>query len=177
MTLRKLSHRGKSLATGLTIAGSLTVVAACASDGGATRGGGGPLAPTSIARTVSQPAPIHQVQLIESAVKPGSWKLHVQYGLPGGCASPGGYVLMESFPHQVRVNIRMPADPSRACTMIYGYGAYEIELGGGYEACKSYDIPVNGEPHNVKAISPLKICPAEAAAQSRLPRGVPQSTS
>ena len=84
---------------------------------------------------------------------------------------------MESFPHQVRVNILMPADPSRACTMIYSYGNYEIELGRGYEACKSYDIPVNGEPHQVKAISPLAICPAVAASQSEMPRGVPRSTS
>lgn len=175
MTPGKWSHRGQSLATGLSIAGSLTV-AACASDGHAARGGG-PLAPTSIGRTVSEPARIHEVSLIESAVKPGNWRLRVQYGLPGGCALPGGYVVMESFPHQVRVNILMPADPSRACTMIYSYGTYEIELGAGYEACKSYDIPVNGEPHNVKAISPLAICPAEGAAQSGLPRGLPGSIS
>ena len=173
MTLGELSHRGKSLATGLSIAGALTL-AACASDGGAT---GGPLAPTPIGRTVSEPARIHEVSLIESSVKPGTWRLLVQYGLPGGCALPGGYVLMESFPHQVQVNIRMPADPSTACTMIYSYGDYEIELGGGYEACKSYDIPVNGEPHNVKAISPLATCPAEAAAQSELSREDPRSTS
>src|SRR5687767_277872 len=106
MTRGKLSHRVKSLATGV-IAGSLTV-AACASDG-VTRGG--PLAPTPIGRTVSEPAKIHEVRLIESAVKPGTWRLLIQYRLPGGCALPGGYVLMESFPHQVRVNIRMPADP------------------------------------------------------------------
>lgn len=177
MTLREWSHRGKALAARLSIAGSLTVVAACASEGGATRGGGGPLGPTPIGRTVSEPARIHEVSLIESAVKPGTWRLLVQYGLPGGCALPGGYVLMESFPHQVRVNILMPVDPSRACTMIYSYGSYEIELGGGYEACKSYDVPVNGEPHNVKAISPLATCPAEAAAQSELSREDPRSTS
>lgn len=171
MTRGKLSYRVKSLATGV-IAGSLTV-AACASDG-VTRGG--PLAPTPIGRTVSEPAKIHEVRLIESAVKPGTWRLLVQYGLPGGCALPGGYVLMESFPHQVRVNIRMPTDPSRACTMIYGYGDYEIELGGGYEECKSYDIKVNGEPHNVKAISRLATCSAEAA-QSELSRADPRSTS
>lgn len=176
MTLSRWSHRGKSWATGLSIAGSLTV-AACASDGGVTRGGSGPLAPTPIGRTVSEPARIHEVSLIESPVKPGTWRLLVQYGLPGGCAVPGGYVLRESFPHQVRVNIRMPADPSRACTMIYGYGDYEIELGGGYEACKSYDILVNGDPHNVKAISPLATCPSDAAARSALSRDDPRSTS
>ena len=60
--------------------------------------------------------------------------------------------------------------------MIYGYGDYEIELGGGYEACKSYDIKVNGEPHNVKAISRLATCPAEAAP-SELSRADPRSTS
>jgi hypothetical protein len=172
MTLGKFSHRGKSFATGLSIAGSLTL-AACASDDGAT---GGPLAPTPIGRTVLEPARIHQVSLIESDVKPARWRLLVQYGLPGGCALPGGYVLMESFPHQVRVNIRMPSDPSRACTMIYGYGNYEIELGGGYEACKSYEVRVNGEPHSVKAISPLATCPAETAAHSELSREDPRST-
>ncbi len=170
----KLSHRVKSLATGV-IAGSLTV-AACASDG-VTRGGRGPLAPTPIGRTVSEPARIHEVSLIESAVKPGTWRLRVQYGLPGGCALPGGYVLSESFPHHVGVNILMPADPTRACTMIYSYGTYEIELSGGYDPCTSYEIPVNGEPHNVKAISPLATCPAEAAAQSELSREDPRSTS
>jgi len=174
MALRKLPHRGKSLAARLSIAGSLAVVGSCASDGAATSG---PLTPTPITRTVSEPARIHEVTLIESAVKPGTWRLRVQYGLPGGCALPGGYVLSESFPHQVRVNILMPADPSRACTMIYSYGTYEIELGGGYEACRSYDVPVNGEPHHVKAISPLATCPAEAAAQSELSREDPRSTS
>ena len=173
MTLGEFSHRGKSLATRLSIAGSLTL-AACASDGGAT---GGPLAPTPIGRTVSEPARIHEVSLIESPVKPGTWRLLVQYGLPGGCALPGGYVLMESFPHQIRVNVRMPADPSRVCTMIYSYGDYEIELGSGYEACKSYDIAVNGATHNVKAISPLASCPADAPAESELPGRRPRSPS
>jgi hypothetical protein len=124
-----------------------------------------PLAPPPMAGTVSEPAPIHEVSLIGSTVKPVSWKLRVQYGLPGGCAAPGGYVLKESFPHQVLINILMPADPSRACTMIYSYGTYDIELGGGYEVCKSYDISVNGTPHTVKAISPPAICRAEDAAR------------
>jgi len=166
MTLRTSTDNGQSMAKALSIAGLLTFVIACASNGAANSGG--PLAPSSIGRTVSEPARIHEVNLIESAVKPGTWRLRVQYGLPGGCALPGGYVLMESFPHQVRVNILMPADPSRACTMIYSYGTYEIELGGGYDACKSYEIPVNGEPHNVKATSPLASCPAEGPAQSEL---------
>ena len=156
MTRAKVSQRRKLLATALAIAGWLTV-AGCASDG--------PLAPSPVAGTVSEPAPIHEVSLIGSAVKPGTWKLRVQYGLPGGCATPGGYVLKDSFPHQVRINILMPADPSRACTMIYSYGTYDIELGGGYELCKSYDIPINGTTHTVKAISPLTICRAEGAAQ------------
>jgi len=140
----------------LSIAGWLTV-AGCASDG--------PLAPPPITGTVSEPAPIHEVSLTESAVKPGTWTLRVQYGLPGGCAAPGGFVLKESFPHQVRINILMPADPSTVCTMIYSYGTYDIELGGGYEACKSYGIPINGRPYTVKAISPLTICRVEGAAQ------------
>lgn len=125
----------------------------------------GPLAPPPIAGTVSRPAPIHDVRLIESAVTKGSWMLNVKYGLPGGCAAPGGYVLKESFPHQVRINILMPADPSTVCTMIYSYGTYDIELGGGYEVCKSYDIPINGTTQTVKALSPPTICRAEAAAQ------------
>jgi len=175
MTLRTSTDNGQSMAKALSIAGLLTFVIACASNGAANSGG--PLAPSSIGRTVSEPARIHEVNLIESAVKPGTWRLRVQYGLPGGCALPGGYVLMESFPHQVRVNILMPADPSRACTMIYSYGTYEIELGGGYDACKSYEIPVNGEPHNVKATSPLASCPAEGPAQSELPPEVSRSIS
>jgi hypothetical protein len=140
----------------LLFAGWLTV-AGCASDG--------PLAPPQIGDTVSEPAPIHEVSLTESAARPGTWRLRVQYGLPGGCAVPGGYVVMESFPHQVRINILMPADPSRACTMIYSYGTHEIDLSGGYQACKSYDIPVNGKPHTVYARSPLVVCRAEDAAQ------------
>lgn len=165
----KWSHRGRSLATGLSIVGSLTLATACASDGD------GPMAPTPIGRTVSERAPIHEVSLIESAGKPKTWRLRVQYGLPGGCASPGGYVLMESFPHQVQVNILMPADPSRACTMIYSYGTYDIELGGGYEACRAYDLVINGEPHEVTAIPALATCPAGAGGQSELPHGVQRS--
>lgn len=151
------------MATGLSLAGSL-MVTACASDGD------GPSAPTPIDRTVSERAPIHDVRLIESVVTPQTWRLRVQYGLPGGCAAPGGFVLLESFPHQVEVKIRMPADPSRACTMIYGYGTYDIELGGGYEACKTYELVINGEPHGVTAI-PLATCPAGAGGQSELPHG------
>lgn len=169
MTRAQLSHRGRSWATALVIAGSLTV-AACALDGG-------PPAPTPIGGTVSAPAPIHEVSLVESSAKPGTWRLRVQYGLPGGCASPGGYVLSESFPHQVWVNVLMPKDPGRACTTIYSYGTYEIELGGGYQACQSYGIRVNGEPHNVKAISPVATCAAEGAAQCELPLGVLRSNS
>ena len=174
MTPGTWSHRGRSLATGLSIAGSLTVPA-CGSD--TTRGAGGPLAPTPIGRTVSELAPIHDISLIESAVKPQTWRLLVQYGLPGGCASPGGYVVMESFPHQVQVKIQMPADPSRACTMIYSYGTYDIELGGGYEACNAYELVINGEPHKVTAISALAMCAAGAVDQRELPRRVLRSRS
>ncbi len=41
---------------------------------------------------------------------------------------------------------------------------YDIELGGGYEVCESYDISINGTTHTVKAISPLAMCRAEGAA-------------
>lgn len=174
MTPGQWSHRGRSLATGLSIAALLTV-AACASD--ATRGAGGPLAPTPIGRTVSQRAPIHDISLTESAVTPRTWRLLVQYGLPGGCASPGGYVVMESFPHQVQVNILMPADPSRACTLIYSYGTYDIELGTGYEACKAYVLVINGEPHQVTALPALARCAAGAVDQSDLARLVQRSRS
>jgi hypothetical protein len=173
MTLRTLTHSWKSAAAGLFVAASLAFAAACGAegDGPGAPGNSGTPTPTPSGATVSQPAPIHEVTLIEYAVKPGTWILRVQYGLPGGCAKPGGYVLMESFPHQVRVNILLPADPNIACTAIYGYGTYEIELGGGYEACKSYDIRVNGESHRVQAISPVAICPVEAEGQPQLPAG------
>lgn len=171
MTIQAIARTWKPMARGLSIATALAVVAACASDGGGpgAGGGGGPLTPTPIGWAVSQPAQIHDVGLNESAARSGTWILRVQYGLPGGCATPGGYALMESFPHQVRVNILMPADPSRACTMIYSYGNYDIELGGGYEPCESYDIRVNGEPHNVQAISPLEACPAEPSTSAGAP--------
>ncbi|GEM_PF-2982482 len=175
MKVRTLTRTWKSAAAGLLIAVSLTFAAACGAegDGPGAPGNGNAATPTPAPAglTVSQPAPIHEVSLSESATRPGLWFLHVQYGLPGGCARPGGYQLMESFPHQVQVNILLPADPNMACTMIYGYGMYDIELGGGYEACKTYDIRINGGPHRVQAISPLTLCAADPDVQPELPAG------
>jgi hypothetical protein len=177
MTLQTFARTWKSVAAWLLIAASLTVAGACGAEGdgpgapGNGTGTGATPTPTPAGPMVSQPAPIHEVSLSESVTKPGVWVLHVQYGLPSGCARPGGYQLMESFPHQVQVNILQPADSNMACTMIYGYATYDIELGGGYEACKSYDIRINGEPHRVPAISPVALCAPEAEVEPQLPTG------
>lgn len=61
--------------------------------------------------------------------------------------------------------------------MIYGYGTYDIELGGGYEAGKAYDLVINGEPHKVTAIPALAMCAAGAVEQNELPRRVLRSRS
>ena len=42
--------------------------------------------------------------------------------------------------------------------MLASYGNDDIDLGGGYESFKSFDIRTNGEWHNVQTMSPREIC-------------------
>ncbi len=164
----------------------IAVAAACGTDDGegpAAPGGGNPSATPTVTPTPSpvpggkqELAPIEDVSLSESSTEPGKWILHVQYGLPNGCYSPAGYSIRESFPPQVDVYVSTYAGPNTACTMIYGIATLDIDLGGGLEACKYYDILVNQKSYNLLAISPVAICPVDGG-QPPLPQGFGAETA
>jgi hypothetical protein len=173
-----VNFRLKGLATAATFAGIIALAAACGVEGdGPAAPGDGTATPVPVSpglppatptptpspnhiATVKRPAQIESVSLNALVSDVNQWVLRVEYGLPGGCAKPGGYVIKESFPHQVDVFVELPADPNIACTKEYRIGTYEIPLGGGYEACKEYSTLINGAPFRLQAISPVARCAA-----------------
>jgi hypothetical protein len=90
-----------------------------------------------------QPAPIEQVEVRPDASRPGRYVAHVVFGLPSGCAKPGGYEaerLGDRF--EIAVAIRLPAEP-RPCTAIYGTSPYEVPLTGELVPGQTYAVRVN----------------------------------
>ena len=113
----------------------------------------GAVAVTSLAAQQAKPppgapekrerAPIEQVDIRPDGAQPGRYLAHVVFGLPSGCARPGGYEvkrLGERF--EIAVSILVPAQP-RPCTMIYGTSTYDVPLPGGLVPGQSYTVRVN----------------------------------
>jgi hypothetical protein len=89
-----------------------------------------------------EPAPIESVDIRPDPAGPGRYLAHVVFGLPGGCARPGGYeVHRDGDRLEVAVSIRLPAE-ARPCTMIYGTSRYDVPLGQ-LDAGRSYTVRVN----------------------------------
>ncbi|HUE76031.1 MAG TPA: hypothetical protein VMP10_04315 [Chloroflexota bacterium] len=113
---------------------------------------GNQAAPPASSSQVKQPAPIESVEIIIQESMPPTYVARVTYGLPNGCAQPGGFTV----DHQgdriaVQVNILMPADANVACTMIYGIANYDIALGSTFTSGQTYTIQVNDQTETFTA--------------------------
>jgi hypothetical protein len=90
-------------------------------------------------------APIEEVQLNIAESVPLQYSIHAVYGLPSGCADPGGYTLTRDGDRVlVLLYNQVPSDPDIACTLIYRTDELEIPLGSDFDANTTYQIDVNG---------------------------------
>ncbi|MFQ6028686.1 MAG: DUF6174 domain-containing protein [Dehalococcoidia bacterium] len=91
-------------------------------------------------------APIDQFELNIAESFPLQYFVQVVSGLPSGCASPGGYTILQDGTHIIiKVYNQQPADREIACTMIYGYEETNISLGSGFDPNTTYTVDVNGK--------------------------------
>jgi hypothetical protein len=116
-----------------------------------------------------EPAPIESVEVRADPAGPGQYLAHVVFGLPSGCARPGGYeVHREGERFEIAVSIRRPAEP-RPCTMIYGTSQYDVPLGQ-LDAGQSYTVRVND--HEV-TFGPAPPAATSTPAPALTPMAVP----
>jgi hypothetical protein len=102
--------------------------------------------------TMKELAPIEGVDILTLESFPPRYTAHVRYGLPNGCARPGGYdVLSQADEVHVSVYYLRPADPRTICTMIYGIAEVDVPLGSGFAAGQTYAVVVNGTRHTFTA--------------------------
>jgi hypothetical protein len=91
-------------------------------------------------------APIEGVVIRSAESAPPAYFADVQYGLPSGCARPGGYEVTRSGDRiDIRVYYLHPSAPNVVCTMIYGIGTYNIPLGSDVTSGRTYSVDVNGK--------------------------------
>jgi hypothetical protein len=81
------------------------------------------------------------VRVLESS--PPQYMLHVQAGLPSGCAKPAGYEMSRSG-DTIRFSVynSMPTG-NPICTQIYGMYELNVSLGSDFESGKTYTVQVN----------------------------------
>lgn len=92
-----------------------------------------------------QPAPIEEVEIVVRESMPPQYAAAIEYGLPSGCAEPAGYkVEREGNRIDIKVLISLPSDPNVACTMIYGIGTHNLNLGTDFASGQTYVVDVNG---------------------------------
>ena len=102
-----------------------------------------PQLPSGFIRKLAQ---IEGTSLTMTKSIPPQYSLHVRYGLPSGCARPGGYEVNRSGNVvSVSVYYAMPSDPNIVCTMIYGIDQISISLGSDFVAGQNYEVEVNGK--------------------------------
>lgn len=90
-------------------------------------------------------APIEGVDVRIAESLPPQYFVDVKYGLPSGCAKPGGYeVARDGERIVVKVFYLRPSDPNVICTMIYGIGTHSVPLGSDFTAGTTYTVDVNG---------------------------------
>ncbi len=89
-------------------------------------------------------APIEKIEVSATKSLPPQYRAHVTYGLPSGCAKPGGYdVVRKGNVFEITVWNYMPSEPT-PCTMIYGIASHSIPLGSDLTTGDTYTIRVNG---------------------------------
>ncbi len=101
---------------------------------------------------VKRPAPIEDIAVLVQESFPPQYSLTVRYGLPNGCAKPGGYdVERQGETIAVTVSMLVPSDPIVMCTQIYRIAAYNISLGNDFTSGQSYTVVVNGKTKTLTA--------------------------
>jgi len=92
----------------------------------------------------AEPAPIDALDISVAESFPPQYFLHVQAGLPSGCArqyrhevSRAGEVIT------VTVLNSIPADPTTICTAIYGMYELNLNLGSDFDPGVTYKVMVN----------------------------------
>jgi hypothetical protein len=90
-------------------------------------------------------APIDDAGIVILESFPPQYRLHVQAGLPSGCAQQAGYEVNRSG-RTIRVQVfnSMPQG-AVACTMIYGMYEISMPLGSDFDPGATYTVEVNGE--------------------------------
>lgn len=88
-------------------------------------------------------APIDGLDILILESFPPQYLLHIDAGLPSGCARQAGYVATRSG-NTITVEVwnSMP-DGTPVCTMIYGMYDLSINLGGDYVSGQTYLVNVN----------------------------------
>lgn len=95
--------------------------------------------------TVRAEAPIDGLDILVMESYPPQYGLHIQAGLPSGCAKEAGYEASRSGNViTVKIYNSMPADPV-PCTMIYGMYNISLNLGGDYTPGETYTVVVNDQ--------------------------------
>lgn len=89
-------------------------------------------------------APVDDARIERLDTEPGVYVLHLQTGLPSGCASFDGLEMARDERHiKVTVWNSMPKADNIACTMIYGTARNRLELGSDFEPGERYEVEIN----------------------------------
>lgn len=91
-------------------------------------------------------APIDGLDVLTLESFPPQYMLHVQAGLPSGCAEQYGSEV-ERVDDVITVTVlnTIPADENVACTMIYGMYEFNLNLGSDFESGETYRVKVNDQ--------------------------------
>ncbi len=89
-------------------------------------------------------APIDGLEVLTLESFPPQYMLHVQAGLPSGCAERYGSEV-ERVGDAITVTVlnTIPAIENMACTAIYGMYDFNLNLGSDFEPGKTYTVAVN----------------------------------
>jgi hypothetical protein len=89
-------------------------------------------------------APIDGLEVLTLESFPPQYTLHVQAGLPSGCAERYGSEV-ERVRDVITVTVlnTIPADGNVACTAIYGMYEFNMGLGSDFESGQTYTVVVN----------------------------------
>jgi hypothetical protein len=94
----------------------------------------------------AEPAPIDGLDISVAESFPPQYFVHVQAGLPSGCAKQYGFeVSRDGDVITISVLNSVPADPGTICTAIYGIYELNIPLGSDFDSGHTYTVRVNDQ--------------------------------
>ena len=108
---------------------------------------------------VNVTAPVESVAIELGVGSPNEAELVVVSALPDNCHRFEGLTLKrDGEVTRVEVTNSKRSDPNLACTEVYRTVTTRAPLGGGFEACETYTVVVNGETQRVQAIDSAVKC-------------------